>query len=182
MPDRVAVAVALFGAPPLLGLLLARVRRAAVGVELRPIDLLVPLGLAAQLVQVLPRATSLAVAYALLVTWAVVRVATAAGPARIAFGALLLGGVLNAVPILLNGAMPYSASAERIAGGLKGTRIDGHTALPMLGDIIPLPAGKFMSVGDVVLAIGTVLTVSLILGTAPARGTRIPAHPTSSGV
>jgi hypothetical protein len=182
MPDRLLVAVALFGGPPLLGLLLARFRRAAGGVELRPIDLLVPLGLAVQLVQVLPRATSLAVGYVFLVTWAIVRVATAAGPARIAFGTLLLGGLLNAAPILLNGAMPYSASAGRIADGLKGVRIDDHTALPMLGDIIPLPAGKFMSVGDVVLAIGTVLVVSLIVSPVPARGARIPAHPTSPGV
>ena len=182
MPDRVVVALALFGAPPLLGLLLARVRRAAGGVELRPIDLLVPLGLAVQLVQVLPRATSLAVGYAFLVGWAIARVVTATGPARIAFGTLLLGGLLNALPILLNGAMPYSASAERIADGLKGTRIDGHTALPMLGDIIPLPAGKFMSVGDVVLAIGTVLTVSLIVAATPSPRARIPAHPTSTGV
>jgi hypothetical protein len=182
MPDRLMVAVALFGAPPLLGLLLARFRRAAGGVELRPVDLLVPLGLAVQLVQVLPRATSLAVGYAFLVAWAVVRVVGAAGAARIAFGTLLLGGLLNAVPILLNGAMPYSASAERFADGLKGVRIDDHTALPMLGDIIPLPAGKFMSVGDVVLAIGTVLVVSLILGQAPGRGARFPAHPTSTGV
>jgi hypothetical protein len=182
MPDRLVVAVALFGAPPLLGLLVARFRRAAGGVVLRPIDLLVPLGLGVQFVQVLPRATSLAVGYAVLVVWALVRVVTAAGPVRVAFGAMLLGGLLNAVPTLLNGGMPYSASAPPIGDGLKGVRIDEHTTLPMLGDVIPLPAGKFMSVGDVLLAIGTVLVVSLIVGSAPSRGARIPAHPNSPGV
>jgi Family of unknown function (DUF5317) len=182
MLERTVVAVALFGVPPLLGLLIARRPGPTAGIRLRLIDLLVPLGLAVQLVQVLPRSTSLAIGYAFLVGWAAIRAATSLGPARVAFGTLLLGGLLNAVPILLNGAMPYSASAEHLAEGLKGVRIDDHTMLPMLGDIIPLPAGKFMSVGDVVLAIGTVLTVSLIVRTAPAPGARIPAHPASPGV
>jgi len=167
MPDRLLLAVVLFGVPPLLGLLLARYRRAGGELQLRAIDLLVPAGLAVQLVQVLPRSTSLAVGYTLLIAWAAIRTATTRGPARLAFATLLLGGLLNALPVLLNGAMPYSASAAHLGDGLKGVRIDDHTLVPMLADVIPLPAGRFMSVGDIVLALGTVLTVSLILPASP---------------
>ena len=177
MPSRLLVAVALFAAPPVLGLLLARFRRAAGGLELRLVDALVPLGLALQLAPVLPGGAALGSGYAVLICWAALRVATTAGPARLAFSTLLLGGVLNALPILLNGAMPYARSAPPLGDGVKGVRIDDHTLLPMLGDVIPLPAGKFMSVGDIVLALGTVLTVSLVLQTAP-RVRRVAAHAT----
>jgi len=177
MPERVLLAVALFGVPPLVGLLLARYRRAGGELRLRLIDVLVPLGLAVQLVQVLPRSTSLAVGYALLIAWAAIRTATTRGPARLAFATLLLGGLLNAAPVLLNGAMPYASSSTHLGDGLKGVRIDDHTLLPVLADVIPLPAGRFMSVGDIVLALGTMLTVSLVLPAAP-RGRRGPAHAT----
>ena len=182
MPARLLVAAALFTLPPLLGVVLARVRRAGAlaPLRLRPVDALVPLGLAVQLVAVVPRATTLALGYVVLLAWAAIRVAVTTGPARLAFATLLLGGLLNAVPILLNGAMPYSASAGDVAEGVKGVRIDDHTLLPMLGDVIPLPAGKFMSVGDIVLALGTVLTVSLVLQASP-RVARVAAHPTPRG-
>jgi hypothetical protein len=178
MPARLVVALALFTLPTLLGVVLARFRRAGdlARLRLRPLDALVPLGLAVQVVGVVPRSTALALGYVILLAWAAVRTAVTTGPARLAFSTLLLGGLLNAVPILLNGAMPYSAAAGHVAEGVKGARIDDHTLLPMLGDVIPLPAGKFMSVGDIVLALGTVLTVSLVLQAAPRRP-RVAAHP-----
>jgi len=66
-------------------------------------------------------------------------------------------------------------------------RTEVHTSM-MMGnvnqmrhvDAIPLPAGKFMSVGDIVLALGTVLTVSLVLQASP-RVARVAAHPTPRG-
>jgi hypothetical protein len=183
MPARLLVAAALFTVPPLLGVVLARFRRAGnlvAPLRLRAVDALVPLGLAVQVVGVVPRATALALGYVVLIAWAAIRAALTTGPARLAFSTLLLGGLLNAVPILLNGAMPYSPSAGHVAEGVKGVRIDDHTLLPMLGDVIPLPAGKFMSVGDIVLALGTVLTVSLVLQASP-RVARMAAHATPRG-
>jgi hypothetical protein len=179
MPLRLLGAVALFAAPPLLGLLLARFRRAAGGLQFRLVDALVPLGLALQIMPALPRGAALVSGYAVLICWAALRVATTAGAARLAFSTLLLGGLLNALPILLNGAMPYARSAPQLGDGVKGVRIDDHTLLPMLGDVIPLPVGKFMSIGDIVLALGTVLTVSLVLQTTP-RVRRVAAHATPS--
>ena len=90
-----------------------------------------------------------------------------------AFGTLVVGGALNALPILLNGAMPYRASARELGDGLKGTPIDDDTMLPMLGDVIELPAGKLVSLGDLVLAVGATLDrVPRDAGLAAARGVR----------
>jgi hypothetical protein len=75
-----------------------------------------------------------------------------------------LGLVLNLVVIGLNGAMPVSPTAARIAGldpaeldepGLKHERMTEETVLPWLGDVIPLPrAGLVVSFGDLILAGG----------------------------
>jgi hypothetical protein len=80
-------------------------------------------------------------------------------------GMLLVGAglLLNVIVIAANGAMPVSPGASRIAHvprslsdpGIKHERLDSDTALPWLGDVIPVPRlGEVMSVGDVVLAVG----------------------------
>jgi hypothetical protein len=166
MTGRILMAVVLFGAPPALGLLLARLRPREGGIALSRLDLLVPAGLAFQLEPFLPRSVALAAGYAILLAWAVVRLTTARGIGRMAFGTLVLGGALNALPILLNGAMPYSASAKALGDGLKGTRISGDTRLSMLGDVIELPGGKLVSLGDLVLAAGATLAVYLVMRVA----------------
>ncbi len=170
MTGRILMAVVLFGAPPALGLLLARLRPSDSGIALSRLDLLVPVGLALQLLPFVPRNIALATGYAVLLAWGVVRVTTARGLGRMAFGTLAVGGALNALPILLNGAMPYSASAPNLGDGLKGTRINDTTVLPMLGDVIELPAGKLVSLGDLVLAVGATLAVYLVM-----RASRRPA-------
>jgi hypothetical protein len=164
MTGRILMAVVLFGAPPALGLLLARLRPRDGGIALSRLDLLVPAGFAAQLAPALPRSVALATGYAILLVWGVVRLTTARGLGKMAFGALVVGGALNALPILLNGAMPYRASAAGSLGdGLKGTPIGDDTRLAMLGDVIQLPAGKLVSLGDLVLAIGATLTIYLVM-------------------
>ena len=172
MTGRILVAAVLFGAPPAFGLLLARLRPRESGIALSRLDLLIPVGLALQLVPFVPRSTALAGGYAVLLVWGVVRVTTSRGLGRMAFGTLVVGGALNALPILLNGAMPYRASARALGDGLKGTPIGDDTTLPMLGDVIQLPAGKLVSAGDLVLAVGATLAVYLVMRVAerPVRG------------
>jgi hypothetical protein len=73
-----------------------------------------------------------------------------------------LGMGLNALVIGLNGAMPVSLDAARIAGlgpegavGIKHDILGPQTLLPWLGDVIPVPIlHKVASIGDVVLAVG----------------------------
>jgi hypothetical protein len=74
-----------------------------------------------------------------------------------------LGVALNLLVIVVNGAMPVSAVAARQAGietvpspvALKHERMTDATALPWLGDIVPLPVvGEVLSIGDVLLAGG----------------------------
>ncbi|MDX6377820.1 MAG: hypothetical protein QOE98_2123 [Gaiellaceae bacterium] len=163
MTGRVLMAVVLFGAPPALGLLLARLRPREGGIALSRLDLLVPAGFAVQLLTVLPRSVALASGYAILLAWGVVRLSKSRGLGRTAFGTLVVGGALNALPILLNGAMPYRASAAELGDGLKGTPIGDDTRLPMLGDVIELPAGKLVSLGDLVLAVGATLAIYLVM-------------------
>ncbi len=170
MTGRILMAVVLFGAPPALGLLFARLRPRDSGIALARLDLLVPVGFALQLLPLLPRSVALASGYAVLLVWGVVRVSTAHGLGRMAFGILVTGGALNALPILLNGAMPYSASAAKLGDGLKGTPIGDDTMLPMLGDVIELPAGKFVSVGDLVLAVGATLAIYLVMRVSQRPG------------
>jgi hypothetical protein len=163
MIGRILMAVVLFGAPPALGLLLARLRPRKDGIVLSRLDLLVPAGFAFQLLPFLPRSVALASGYAILLAWGVLRLSTSHGLGRMAFGALVAGGALNGLPILLNGAMPYRASTAALGDGLKGTPIHDGTALPMLGDVIELPAGKLVSLGDLVLAVGATLAIYLVL-------------------
>jgi hypothetical protein len=74
-----------------------------------------------------------------------------------------LGLALNLLVIVLNGAMPVSTEAARVAGvervrdvaGLQHEAMGADTALPWLGDLVPVPAlGEVWSIGDLVLAAG----------------------------
>lgn len=78
-------------------------------------------------------------------------------------GLAAAGMALNLLVITANGAMPVLERSAEAAGvtqsledaGLKHERLDGSTALPWLGDAIPVPPFKeVLSVGDVVLALG----------------------------
>ena len=79
-------------------------------------------------------------------------------------GMLIAGAglVLNILVISLNGAMPVSPEAARVAGGedfvssdIKHASLDGDTLLPWLADILPIPKlGFVLSAGDVVLIVG----------------------------
>ena len=74
-----------------------------------------------------------------------------------------VGVALNLVVIALNGAMPVSPDAARAAGiersraisGFSHEPMTGDTALPWLGDVLPLPyLREVWSPGDVLLAAG----------------------------
>ena len=74
-----------------------------------------------------------------------------------------IGVALNLLVIVLNGAMPVSASAARVAGikgaaraaGISHELMGDETVLPWLADVIPVPyAGEVWSAGDILLATG----------------------------
>jgi hypothetical protein len=75
----------------------------------------------------------------------------------------LLGLALNVVVMSANGGMPVSREAAERSGatasvsdaGAEHEVLDAETALPWLGDVIPIPpVGLVVSVGDVLLAAG----------------------------
>ena len=73
-----------------------------------------------------------------------------------------VGVALNLLVIVVNGAMPVSTQAARVAGIARSVDVGGQhevmtsdTALAWLGDIVPVPRLKEVwSVGDFVLAAG----------------------------
>jgi Family of unknown function (DUF5317) len=86
---------------------------------------------------------------------------------------LVAGGfLLNAVPIALNGRMPYSGRAADYLGLSgdtgKGVRIGSGTHVGWLGDVIPLPGIRaLVSIGDLVLVAGIIVTVVALMVNAP---------------
>jgi hypothetical protein len=72
-----------------------------------------------------------------------------------------IGILMNFTVIAINGGMPVMPAAVELAGGsaeslelnAKHVILTADTALPFLGDIIPLP-GSVISLGDVFLAVG----------------------------
>jgi hypothetical protein len=85
---------------------------------------------------------------------------------RIGLIFLLIGWMLNASVIALNGAMPLSIRAYRASGQtetptprqggfFKIELADNKTRLGFLGDVIPVhPIGQVVSVGDLFLVLG----------------------------
>jgi hypothetical protein len=105
-----------------------------------------------------------------------------------------VGVALNLLVIVVNGAMPVSAGAARVAGvetapssiALKHERMSEDTALPWLGDVIPLPAlGEVLSAGDLLLASGIARLVYARTGgrveTSLPRATRASGSPPVTG-
>ena len=99
------------------------------------------------------------------------------GPTRAAWVAIGVGAVLNAVPLALNGVMPFNRSAA-VAIGMSPTTIDATlvkngvadagTHLPWLGDIIPVaPLHLIISIGDIAICVGVALLVFSGMAGAP---------------
>ena len=91
-----------------------------------------------------------------------------------------VGMSLNAIVIVLNGAMPVSLWAADIAGvgsiedfGVKHEPAGPHTILSFLGDVIPIPGTlQVFSIGDVLMAVGLGILVyrrTLATETSEAR-------------
>jgi hypothetical protein len=100
-----------------------------------------------------------------------------------------LGVALNLLVIVVNGAMPVSAIAARQAGietapssvALKHERMTDTTALPWLGDVVPLPVvGEVLSIGDLLLAAGIARLV--YARTTAAEDGRAPTPSPASGL
>src|SRR5919109_747614 len=101
-----------------------------------------------------------------------------------------LGVALNPLVIVANGVMPVSPGAARLAGiestpgalALRHQEMTAETALPWLGDIIPMPGlREVLSVGDLLLAAGIAFLVYARTmavaeigdaGASPSRGVR----------
>ncbi|HLV59599.1 MAG TPA: DUF5317 family protein [Natronosporangium sp.] len=87
---------------------------------------------------------------------------------------VLAGAGANALAILLNGGMPYSATAARAVGltvddeTVRNTVAGEDTRLPWLGDVIPVPSlGAVVSVGDLLIAVGLVGLVASLMRPRP---------------
>lgn len=100
---------------------------------------------------------------------------------------VLVGALLNAAVILANGAMPVAPAALEAVGGGAASPVTGKHVLlaagdplPWLADVLPVPPLRtVVSVGDVVLGVGTgVLLVDLM---GPARRVPVRRRPTPSG-
>ncbi|MGW2488351.1 DUF5317 family protein [Streptomyces sp. NPDC001606] len=122
----------------------------------------------------------LALAFGLALLWLGVNARGRSWPLKTGVGLALTGAVLNALPIAVNGRMPYSPSSAADAGLRAGSRTAknvpaGHsTRLLALGDTIPLPPlHAVVSIGDLLLA-----TAAAVLVTAAMHH---PANPAREG-
>lgn len=161
-----------------LGMLAGGRLRAMAGRSLRMWPLLLAgLGLQALVGRVDGAAYPLVVAsYALLLGFAVANVAT------VGMWMVATGIAMNLAAISLNGGMPVRPDALVAAGLADADRV-GEVRLgakyhlerpservPVLGDIIPVPAlGEVVSFGDVVMAVGAADVVARMLAPAPRR-------------
>jgi hypothetical protein len=92
-----------------------------------------------------------------------------------------VGASLNLLVILANGGcMPASATAYAehglvVTGGYSNTRILAEPVLGMLGDVISLPVGlplsNVISVGDILIVMGTAAVIALAMRSATAPAT-----------
>jgi len=95
-------------------------------------------------------------------------------------GLIFAGAVVNAIPILAYGGMPYSTSAALTSGFSKQQLADGAnghmpiepdhaTALVAFSDIVPLPGlMKVVSLGDVALLVGLIVVLAAMAGRGSA--------------
>ena len=100
---------------------------------------------------------------------------------------IALGGAMNAFVIAINGGqMPARAGALEAAGrplvedGFRNSALIADPHLPWLGDTFAIPAGvplsNVFSLGDVVLAVGTVSLVHGACGSRLAAAVRLPGR------
>lgn len=91
------------------------------------------------------------------------------GAMRAAWMLVATGLVLNAIPLIANGTMPFSRRAA-IAAGIPAAKLDAvhvkngaahaGTLFAWLGDIIPVAGlAKVISVGDCAICLGTTLLI-----------------------
>ncbi|MFC7243187.1 DUF5317 family protein [Catellatospora aurea] len=125
----------------------------------------------------------LAVTFGTGILWLTLNVRWSRPALSAAILVIALGAGLNAAVVLLNGRMPYSVEAARIAGLPPGTvtpknqPADGNTRLAALGDVIPLrPIRRVLSPGDILIMLGGAAVIAVAMrrpGSAarPARAT-----------
>ncbi|MEI2640363.1 MAG: DUF5317 family protein [Microthrixaceae bacterium] len=107
---------------------------------------------------------------------------------------MIVAGVgLNLFVTVINWGRPVSASALVSAGIVQkaelakvaltgGRSINGGATLGFLGDVIPLPWGQVISIGDVLILIGTALVTSSVLRLRGVSGRMSPfTNPRGSG-
>jgi hypothetical protein len=109
-----------------------------------------------------------------------------AGAVRAAWGLVGVGMVLNAIPLMANGTMPFNRHAALVAGvspstlnvvHVKNGMAHAGTAFAWLGDTIPVPGlVKVFSVGDCLICLGS----ALLIFSAMQRRTAVANRPTSS--
>jgi Family of unknown function (DUF5317) len=114
---------------------------------------------------------------------------------QIALAVMALGWLLNGAVVVVNGGMPvaheFLTDAKPVAGlyELAGMHLTPHvpispsTALPWLGDVLRVRTPEVIvpfSIGDVLLAVGTILLITLAMragSTTPSAGsTRHEPH------
>ena len=99
---------------------------------------------------------------------------------RVGIGLLALGYVMNLAAILPNGGMPVSGDAlhhldapadpDRFAGNIAKHVEDDGARLSVLGDAVPVPSmGAVVSVGDLSMLLGTIVTIATGMRTGAAR-------------
>ncbi|MFF4401474.1 DUF5317 family protein [Streptomyces sp. NPDC001480] len=113
------------------------------------------------------RAPLIALAFALALLWLGVNAQGQTRLFKTGVGLALTGAVLNALPIAVNGRMPYNPSSAAVARLRTGSQTaknvpaTRNTRLLALGDTIPVPPlHAVVSIGDVLLAIAAALLVA----------------------
>ena len=104
--------------------------------------------------------------------WLAINLRSWPAPMRFAGAAIMIGAIANGAAVLANGRMPYSADAAAMVGVPAGATTPknqpatDHSRLMWLADNFPVPPlHKIVSVGDVLIAAGTVA----LLATAMRR-------------
>jgi hypothetical protein len=97
-------------------------------------------------------------------------------------GVALGGMACNALPIALNGRMPYVGEAARLAG-VPGHLTSKHppattdTVLVTLGDVIPVPGiHAVVSIGDLLLLAGIAASIVVLMLPRSAAATDVATH------
>ncbi len=191
-------ALALFATPVAAGVLAGHLAggRAAGLVALRPRHLwLLWVAAAVQVVQLSAysargplRGPLLAVVFAVGLVWLGLNMYGRPRALRVGACVAMAGGVLNAVPIALNGRMPYSPSAAVAAGLGGGVRTPKNMAatsasrLTFLGDVIPVrPYHAIISAGDILIVAGTFVLILAAMRAPVGRPAPRNHGSTSSG-